>query len=81
MLINDKGDEETGVELQLLASAGGCGSKSAVEYPWMRTEKKIAAAADIVCTPMTTDARLKPCLTAADTLTQTPAGLTILTHC
>jgi len=66
-----EGDEDTAVKLQLLA---GCGSKAALEFPWMRDKK---SASDAVClsTPVS-DRRLKQCITS-DPLIQTP-GLTIL---
>lgn len=55
-------DDDT-VKLQLLS---GCGSKAALEYPWMR-DKKCASDAMCLSTSLS-DRRLKQCLTA-DTLT------------
>jgi len=58
-------DDDT-VKLQLLA---GCGSKAALEYPWMRDKK---CASDVMCLSTSlSDHRLKQCL-SSDTLTQTP---------
>jgi len=57
-------DEDDGVKLQLLA---GCGSKVALEYPWMRDKK---CASDGMCLSTSlSDHRLKQCLTS-DPLTQ-----------
>jgi len=61
-----EGDEDAGVKLQLLA---GCGSKTALEYPWMR-DKKSTSDAMCLSTSMS-DRRLKQCLTS-DPLAQTP---------
>ena len=62
--------DEDAVKLQLLA---GCGSKAALEYPWMR-EKKCAS--DAMCMSASlSDRRLKQCLTS-DPLTQN-TGLSI----